>query len=157
MRIRDVALKTCQRRWTIGRSSKREYQGYLCWRYDMMMTMMIIIIIRKHTHTYTYVCMYLCMGFVFYSILENFYRNFKSVRSFCPDLNDSIRFLSKNSLVKLITKRIRQQNLLIFLLHTKTAILCPIWNMIRVLLDLWQLWISLIFTYQIIDKTEMTM
>ena len=30
VRIRDVALKTCQRRWTIGRSGEREGQGYPC-------------------------------------------------------------------------------------------------------------------------------
>ena len=38
-RIRDVALNTCQRRWTIGRSGEKG-QGYPCWRHDMMMVMM---------------------------------------------------------------------------------------------------------------------
>ena len=35
VRIRDVALKTCQRRWTVGKSGER----YPCWRHDMMMMM----------------------------------------------------------------------------------------------------------------------
>ena len=30
VRIRDVALKTCHRRWTIGISGERESQGYPC-------------------------------------------------------------------------------------------------------------------------------
>ena len=33
--IRDVALRTCQKRWTMGRSG--EGQGYLCWWHKMMM------------------------------------------------------------------------------------------------------------------------
>ena len=40
VRIRDVVLKTCQRRWMIGRMA-REGQGYPCWRHDMRMRMMI--------------------------------------------------------------------------------------------------------------------
>ena len=37
VRIRDVALRTCQKRWTIGRRCERESQGYLCWRHNKMM------------------------------------------------------------------------------------------------------------------------
>ena len=42
VRIQDVTLKTCQRRWTIGRSGERG-QGYPCWRHDMMMMMMTVM------------------------------------------------------------------------------------------------------------------
>ena len=39
VRIRDVALKTCQRRWKIGRSGERGSGISMLW-YDMMMMMM---------------------------------------------------------------------------------------------------------------------
>ena len=42
VRIRDVALKTNQRRWIIGRSVERESQGYPCEWHEMMMMMMMI-------------------------------------------------------------------------------------------------------------------
>ena len=41
VRIRDVVLKTCQRRWTIGRSGG-EGRGYPWLWHDMMMMMMMI-------------------------------------------------------------------------------------------------------------------
>ena len=37
--IWDVTLKTCQRRWMIGRCGEREGQGYPCWPHDMMIMM----------------------------------------------------------------------------------------------------------------------
>ena len=40
VRIRDVVLKTCLGRWTIGRSGERS-QGYPCYQRDMMMMMII--------------------------------------------------------------------------------------------------------------------
>ena len=43
VRIWDVALKTCQRWWMIGRSGDRG-SGYPCWRHDMMMMMMMMIV-----------------------------------------------------------------------------------------------------------------
>ena len=46
VRIRDVALKTSQRRWTIGRSGER-VQGYPCKRHDMMMMMMMMMMRRR--------------------------------------------------------------------------------------------------------------
>ena len=42
MRIRDVVQKTCQRRWTKGKSGERG-QGYPFYQNDMMMMMMIMI------------------------------------------------------------------------------------------------------------------
>ena len=48
--IRDLALKTYQRRWTIGKSGEREGQGYPCWRHDMMMRMIDICILTKHIY-----------------------------------------------------------------------------------------------------------
>ena len=42
--IWDVAVRTCQRRWTIRRSGEREREGYPCWRRDMMMMMMMMMI-----------------------------------------------------------------------------------------------------------------
>ena len=39
VRIQDVALRTCQKRWTIGRGGEREGQGYSCWWHDKMMMM----------------------------------------------------------------------------------------------------------------------
>ena len=41
LKIWDVALKTCQKRWTIGRS------GYPCRRHDMMMMMMTHVILKR--------------------------------------------------------------------------------------------------------------
>ena len=40
VRIRDVALRTFQRRLTMGR--ERESQGYPCWWHDMTMMMILI-------------------------------------------------------------------------------------------------------------------
>ena len=44
VRIRDVALKTCQRQVA------REGQRYPCWRHDMMM-MMMMMILKAAQHT----------------------------------------------------------------------------------------------------------
>ena len=43
VRIQDVALNTCQRWWTIGRSGERG-SGYPCWWHDIMMMMILLII-----------------------------------------------------------------------------------------------------------------
>ena len=43
VRIRDVALKTCQSWWRMG-EVVREGQGYPCWRHDMLMMMMISLL-----------------------------------------------------------------------------------------------------------------
>ena len=42
--IQDVTLKTCHRRWMIGRRGEREGQGYPCWPHDMMMKVMFIMV-----------------------------------------------------------------------------------------------------------------
>ena len=51
VRIQDVALKTCQRRWTIGRSGKRRSGMSVCLRYDMMM-----LVIHSNTWNHLTVC-----------------------------------------------------------------------------------------------------
>ena len=56
VRIRDVALKTCQRRWTIGRSGKRG-QGYPCWRHDMMIMMMMMTAASQKLYETQYFCL----------------------------------------------------------------------------------------------------
>ena len=53
VRIRDVALKTCQRRWTIGRRGERGGQGYPCWRHDMMMMIFRTLLISSSSYKHT--------------------------------------------------------------------------------------------------------
>ena len=43
VRTQDVTLKTCRRRWMIGRSGERG-SGISCWRCDIMMMMMTVIL-----------------------------------------------------------------------------------------------------------------
>ena len=66
VRIRDVALETCQRRWTIGRSGEREGQGYPClatWHDD------IYIYIYKFHHTsFSFSLLFLIYIYILYNI-----------------------------------------------------------------------------------------
>ena len=63
VRIRDVVQKTCQRRWTIGKSGERG-SGYPCQWHDVMMMMMII-------HLFLRICMIFAHNYRLLSIPSN--------------------------------------------------------------------------------------